>query len=63
MALKNFYKHKWEDNYIDMPAWMRAEALIGNLSDSNVDPDTQGLRGITTLLSCAPGPSEGVEAL
>ena len=63
VALKNLYMQKWEDKFIDMPAWMRAEALIGDLSDADINPEEHGLRGITTLLSCAPGPSEGVEAL
>lgn len=42
---------------------MRAELLIKDLLNFNIEPATHGMKGICTLLSCTPGPREGVSAM
>lgn len=41
---------------------MRAEVLVMDLKQNNMEPAAQGMVGICTLLSCALGPREGVSA-
>lgn len=62
-ALKQITRQKWEDSYIDRTAWMRAELLIKYLLNCNIEPATHGMKGLCTLLSCTPGPREGVSAM
>lgn len=62
-ALAHITRQKWEDTYVDRPAWMRAELLIKYLLNCNIEPATHGMKGICTLLSCTPGPREGVSAM
>lgn len=62
-ALKNITRQKWEDTSVDRPAWMRAERLIKDMRSCTIEPATHAMKGICTLLSCTPGPREGVSAL
>ena len=41
---------------------MRAEMCVMDLKQHQLEPAAQGMVGVCTLLSCAPGPREGVAA-
>lgn len=62
-ALKHITRQTWEETYVDRPAWMRAALLIKYMCSCSIEPATHGMMGICTLLSCTPGPREGVSAL
>ena len=59
---KNITRQKWEDTYVNRPAWMRAEMFVMGLKQHQLELAAQGMTDICTLLPCAPGPREGVAA-